>query len=120
MAGLRQLLKKEDNLDEQALKAAKVLEKNWPIVAEILGGSAATKTEDAISPGTITFFFHDGKWRFSANVKSEKKTILGDVADITKPWESVNYAVSEGECRQKDYTGQRNGQTEIPADVKVY
>ena len=120
MAGLRQLLKKEDNLDEQALKAAKVLEKSWPIVAEILGGSAATKTEDAISPGTITFFFHDGKWRFSANVKSEKKTIIGDVADIAKPWDSVNYAISEGECRQKEYTDRMNGSAPSSKGDPVY
>lgn len=120
MAGLRSVLKKENDHDAEAFKEAKVLAAKTPIVAEILGGSPAAKGEEPIAPGTITFFFREGKWRFSANVKSASKTFIGDVGDILKPWESIEFAMSEGECRQRDYTERTNGSATKPGDVPVY
>jgi len=120
MSALGKLIKKENNHDAEALKQAKVLVPKTPIVAEILGGAEGTKTEEPIAPGTITFFFRDGKWRFSANVKSASKTFIGDVGDILKPWESIELAMSEGECRQRDYTERTNGSATKPGDVPVY
>jgi len=114
MAGLRDLLKKEKDYDRQALEAAEVLRAKTPYVAEILGGSKGSATEEPISPGTITFFFREGKWRFSANVKSASKTFIGDLVDIASPWDSVNYALESGDCRQKDYTERPNGSNGVP------
>lgn len=120
MAGLRGLLKKDENHDEKAYKAAEVLRAKWPVIAEILGGTPAAGKEAAISPGTITLFVGDGQFRFSANVKSEKRTLIGDIADATSPFDSIEYALSEGLCRQKEYTERVNGSATKPGDVPVY
>lgn len=120
MAGLRDFLKGEKDYDAEALKAAKVLQDKTPIVAEILGGAPATKTAEPIAPGTITIYFREGKWRFTANVKSASKSFIGDLTDILNPWVSIELAMSEGECRQRDYTAHSNGQTKVPEDVKLY
>lgn len=120
MAGLRSVLKKEVDYDAEAFKEAKVLATKTPIVAEILGGCPASRDGDAIAPGTVTFFFREGKWRFSANVKSASKTFMGDVGDILNPWESIEFAMSEGECRQRDYTAHKNGSNPEPGSVPVY
>ena len=108
MAGLRDLIKKETNRNAEARELAKPLEKDFPFVAELLGGIAAKGQSPEVPPSTITFFFHEGKIRFSTNVKGLGKTLIGDVADVTNPWGSINTALAMGECSQKDYT-ERNG-----------
>lgn len=102
--GLRNLVSKETKHDEEARKAVKVLQKDFPWVAEILGGCPAQGDDPAISPGTITIFFHDGRFRFSANVKSQEKTFIGDVADILNLWGSVNFAFADSNVSSKRYS----------------
>lgn len=104
--GLRNLVSKESKHDEEARKAAKPLAKEFPWVAEVLGGLAANGDEPAVAPGTITIFFHDGRWRFSANVKSQEKTFIGDIADIVNLWQSINFAFAEGGVSSKRYSVQ--------------
>lgn len=104
MAGLRDLLTKEKPNGEAARKLCKPLSKEFPFVAEILGGIEAKGDQIEVSNGTITFYVHDGKIRFSANVKSAEKTFIGDVADILNPWGSINTALQMGDVSSKRYT----------------
>lgn len=103
MDDLRKLLKGGKDYEEEARKITKPLEKEFPLVAQILGGMPATKTDDAVSPGTITIFIYEGKARFSANVKSQEKTFIGDLEDITNPWGSINTAFLLGGISAKRY-----------------
>lgn len=108
MAGLRDLLNKGRDNDAEAQKIVKPLAKEFPLVAELLGGMPEKGDQAAISPGTVTFFVHDGKMRFSANVKSAEKTFIGDVADILNPWGSINTALLTGDVSSKRYTERPN------------
>jgi hypothetical protein len=106
MAGMRSLLKNGKDYDEEARKIVKPLEKEFPLVAELLGGLPETKTDPAVSPGTVTIFIHEGKARFSINVKSASRTFIGDLADILNPWGAINTALLMGDVSSKRYTGQ--------------
>lgn len=120
MAGLRDLLNKGKDHDAEAYKICEVLRQEFPLVAEILGGMPAEGTQPAVSPGTITFFVREGRVRFSANVKSQEKTFIGEIADALNPWGCVNTALLTGDVSSKRYTDRMSGQTVIPEDVKVY
>jgi len=102
--GLKDLLQKEKDDGKIARKAVEKLKKDFPWVAEILGGSPANGDDVEVSPGTITIFFHDGKIRFSANVKSAQKTFIGDIGDVLNPWGSINSAFGVGDVSSKRYT----------------
>lgn len=106
--GLRNLVSKESKHDEEARKAAKPLAKDYPWVAEILGGVEGKGDEQSIAPGTITIFFHDGRFRFSANVKSQEKTFIGDVADVVNLWQSINFAFADSNVSSKRYSVKEN------------
>lgn len=112
MAGLRDLLNGGKDHAGEALKIAKPLSKDYPIVAEILGGIPEKGDQRAVSGGTITFFIHEGKARFSVNVKGEEKTFLGEVADILNPWGSINSAMLVGDVSSKRYTERKASVTE--------
>jgi len=112
MAGLRDLLNGEKDHGEEARKAVKAIAKDFPHVAEILGGLPAKDGKDAVSPSAITIWVQDGKARFSTNVKSASKTILGDVADIANPWASINCIIGTGEVSSKRYTERENRLTD--------
>lgn len=120
MAGLRNLLNGAKDDEKSAKKVVKPLEKEFPLVAEILGGSPATEKEAAISPGTITIFIHGGKARFSANVKSAEITLIGDVADIVNLWGSINSAILVGDVSSKRYTERNAILTAEQNGVKLY
>jgi len=98
---MRNLLFREKDLSAEARKVAAPLQENYPYVFELLGGLEKTATEDEVSPGTITVFIHEGKARFSANVKSLKTTLIGDVEDIVNLWGAINTALAMGEVKSK-------------------
>jgi len=104
MAGLRDLLQKENRNGSHARKAVEALQKEYPLVAELLGGLEAKDGQPEVSPGTITIFVHEGKARFSINVKSAEKTFIGDLADVVNPWGSINSALMMGDVSSKRYT----------------
>lgn len=107
MAGLRDLLNGGKDHEAEAQKIAKPLAKEYPFVAEILGGIPEKGDQKAVSGGTITFFIHEGKARFSANVKGAEKTFLGEIADILNPWGSINSAMLVGDVSSKRYTDRK-------------
>lgn len=106
--GLRGLVFTGANGDEQAYKAAATLRKDFPTVAELLGGCPSEGELPAISPGAIVIHFHDGKWRFSCNVKSASLTFRGDIGDITNPWQSIELAFKTENVGKKAYTDPKN------------
>jgi len=112
MAGLRDLLNGEKDHGEEARKAVKAISKDFPHVAEILGGLPEKDGKAAVSPSAITIWIQDGKARFSSNVKSASRTILGDIADLANPWGSINCILGTGEVSSKRYTEQKASMTE--------
>jgi len=120
MAGLRDLLKGGKDHDAEAIEITKSLKKDFPFVAEVLGGCPATKTEEAVLSGTITIFIHEGKARFSVNVKSQGKTFIGDLADIANPWGSINSALAMGDVSSKRYSERTAVSTAEENGVKLY
>jgi len=112
MAGLIDLLKQEKDNGTEARKACKAIAKDFPHVAEILGGIAGKEGQEPISPSAISIWIQDGQARFSTNVKSASRTIIGDIADLSKPWESINYAIADGKVSSKRFTEQKSNVTE--------
>lgn len=104
MAGLRDFLNGEKDNGEEARKLVKGLVKEFPLVAEVLGGLPEKGGQAEVSPSAITIFIHGGRIRFSTNVKSAGKTILGEVNDVLNPWGSINSALLTGEVSSKRYT----------------
>lgn len=102
---MRDLLSKKKDPSVEAQKVVAPLREDYPYVAELLGGMAESGEQKAISPGTITLFVHEGKARFSANVKSEEVTFIGDLEDIVNPLGSINTALAMGDVSSKRYTG---------------
>jgi len=120
MAGLRDLINGGKDHAAEALKAAKPLQKEYPIVAEILGGMPEKGDQPAVSSGTITFFVSDGRIRFSANVKSAEKTFIGDISDILNPWGSINSVMLVGDVSSKRYTDQKASKTDPEKQALLY
>lgn len=112
MAGLRDLLNGGKDYASEALRIAKPLAKDYPIVAEILGGLPEKGDQASVSAGTITFFIHEGKMRFSANVKGAEKTFIGEVGDPLNPWGCVNSAMLVGDVSSKRYTDRKASMTD--------
>jgi len=109
---LRALLVKDGDNDEATQKAVAALTAEYPIVAEILGGCAATGTQAAVQPGSITLYVRNGRLCWSAVVKSEKMKFYGEVADVVNPYGSINSAMMLGECSMLPYTEQKGNYTE--------
>jgi len=105
---MRDLLTRKKDPSIEAQKIVACLREDYPYVADLLGGMPEKGDQKAVSPGTITLFVHEGKARFSANVKSEELTFIGDVADIVNPLGSINTALAMGDVSSKRYTGQAN------------
>lgn len=112
MAGLLDLLKQEKDNGNEARKACKTIAKDFPHVAEILGGIAGKEGQETVSPSAISIWIQDGQARFSTNVKSANRTIIGDIADLAKPWESINYAIGDGKVSSKRFTEPKASVTE--------
>lgn len=104
--GLRGLVTGGKDVIQINQKAVEVLRETCPLVAEILAGVPASGDQPAFEGSTITFFVNDGRLRFSANVKSSLIKFVGDVADPSLPWESINTALLTGEVSSKRYTEQ--------------
>lgn len=115
--GLRDLVKDTKDNGEKARKAVKTIAKDFPHVAEILGGLAAKDDQPEISPSAITIWITDGKARFSTNVKSASKTLLGEVADLANPWASINCILGTGEVSSKRYTEPKTSMTQEEKDL---
>lgn len=114
MSKLRGLLFGGRDRNAQAKKAVEPIEKDYPVVAEILAGCEAEGDSPAIPGGTISFWIYDGRLRASVNVKSQGKCFFLDVADITKPWASIQLAIELGEFGEKAEDVRRST-TEQPA-----
>jgi len=102
--GLRGLLKGGKNYEQEAQKIVEKLKEDYPFVAEILGGLPATQTDEAVAPGTITIYIHEGRARFTCNVKSSSQTIFGEVGDIVNIWASIDLALLTGQVSSKRFT----------------
>ena len=113
---MRDLLTRKKDPSIEAQKIVACLREDYPYVADLLGGMPEKGDQKAVSPGTITLFVHEGKARFSANVKSEELTFIGDVADIANPLGSINTALAMGDVSSKRYTDR----TSTTADQEKY
>lgn len=111
MASLREMVKKENGNGKKNREAVKALRKDFPLVAELLGGSEAKGDLPEVSAGTITFFIHEGKARITGNVKDLMTSFICDIPDLLNPWQCIEYALKSGECSQKDYTGRNSRPT---------
>lgn len=111
MAGLRDLINGGKDHDAESQKIVKCIAKEYPLVAEILGGLPEKGDEKKVSPSAITIFIHEGKARFSTNVKSAEQTFIGDLVDLENPWGSINTALLTGGVSSKRYTARTNGMT---------
>jgi len=120
MAGLRDLINGGKDNDLEAQKVAKVLAKDYPLVAEILGGLSEKGDSPKVSPSAITIFIHEGKARFSTNVKSAERTLIGEIEDLENPWGSINTALLTGGVSSKRYTARVNGMTPEQEKAIVY
>jgi len=114
--GLRGLLKGGKNYEQEAQKIVEELKKTYPFVAEILGGLPATPTDEAVAPGTITIYIHEGRARFTCNVKSSSQTIFGEVGDIVNIWASIDLALLTGQVSSKRFT-ERTSTSANEADI---
>jgi len=117
MPSLRDLVKKEATNGKANREAVKALRKDFPTVAELLGGLEAKGDLPEVASGTITFYVHDGKVRATANVKDLFVSFVVDIPDLLEPWKCLEFALKSGECRQKEYTGQKAKTT--PEQEKV-
>jgi len=102
--GLRTLLNGGRDYEKAAQEAVEALKKEFPIVAEILGGLPATADSPAVAPGTVTIYVHEGRARFTINVKSYSQTLFGDVEDLVNIWGSINCALLTGAVSSKRFT----------------
>jgi len=102
--GLRGLLKGGKDYEKEAQKIVQALKEEFPFVAEILGGLPADATNEAVAPGTITIYIHEGRARFTCNVKSSSQTIFGEVGDIVNIWASIDLALLTGQVSSKRFT----------------
>lgn len=109
---MRDLLTRKKDPSIEAQKIVACLREDYPYVADLLGGMPEKGDQKAVSPGTITLFVHEGKARFSANVKSEELTFIGDVADIANPLGSINTALAMGDVSSKRYTDRSSTSTD--------
>jgi len=112
MAGLRSLINGGKDHDSEAQKLVKCLAKDFPLVAEILGGLPEKGEEGKVSPSAVTIFIHEGKARFSCNVKSAEKTLIGEIGDLVNLWGSINSALLTGQVSSKRYTERHNSYTD--------
>lgn len=117
VGGLRALLNKGADVSEANSKAVEAIREEAPIVADILGGSPQVGENPGIEPGSITIYVRQGQLKWSAIVKSEKLKFFGDLADITKPLQSINCALMLGEYGVGDYTEQKPSYTEAQKKV---
>lgn len=104
MAGLRDLLNGGKDHGEANRKIAAALKKEFPLVAEILGGLPENGKSPAIPGSAITIYIREGKACFSTNVKAASVTLYGGIADILNPWGCINSVILLGEVSSKGYT----------------
>jgi len=102
--GLRSLLNGGKDYEKAAQQAVEALKEEFPIVAEILGGIPKSADAEAVAPGTITIYVHEGRARFTINVKSYSQTLFGEVEDVVNIWGSINCALLTGAVSSKRYT----------------
>ena len=114
--GLRTLLNGGKDYEKAAQQAVEALKEEFPIVAEILGGLPKTADAEAVAPGTITIYVHEGRARFTINVKSCSQTIFGELEDIVNVWGSINCALLTGAVSSKRFT-ERNATSGNEADI---
>jgi len=109
--GLRSILQGKTSSDDANRKAVDSIRESYPLIAEILGGMKAEKGQPEVLPGTLNFYVRDGVVKFSINVKSEKTTLFGDLADIAKPFDSIECALAAGKFASKPYSEQKGSYT---------
>lgn len=89
--------------DEQASRTNAVFDiaTDFPTVGEILAGVPKNGKEEAVPPGTITFYIDSGKC--CAIVKPKDGDRLGFVViqDIANPWGSLESAIIGGDIAWK-------------------
>lgn len=96
MSAYRDLFKGDG--DEQASRSAAVsaITKDFPLVAEVLAGIPKTAKDEAVPPGTITFYLDSGKP--CAIIKPKDGDYLGfvPIENLFAPWASVETAIAGG------------------------
>lgn len=117
--GLLDLLGPNGDDGARARAIANTIRKDWPILAECLGGIAAKGGQEEILGGTVNIFIHEGKAKFNVNVKSKKITFFGEIKDLKNVFESIEFAMLTGQVSSKgyterDYSSTKVAETEIP------
>lgn len=95
--------------DEQASREIAVsgIAKEFPNVSAILSGIAKNGKEEAVPPGTITFYLDAGKC--CAIVKPKDADFLGflPIEDLHDPWGSLESAIIGGLVQWKTRKSQK-------------
>lgn len=120
MASFRDLVTGGKNEHASREKGSKSLKKETPLVAEIFTGTPAEGANSEVSPGTISFYMDGAQLKFSIYVKSPEVKYFGVVADILKPFESVNSALLMGDVSRKRHSEQGNGKTDPEKEALLY
>lgn len=113
MAGFRDLVTQKGDGHEERAKGAKEIKKMWPTLYEVLVGSEKTATDLEVPPSTVAVFLEGTKAKFVINVKGGEATFFGVVADITKPFDSIECALMMGEVSRKRDSRQRYSGEEL-------
>jgi hypothetical protein len=96
MSAYRDLFKGDG--DEQASRTVAVaaIAKDFPLVSEVLAGIPKNGKEEAVPPGTITFYLDSGKC--CAIIKPKDGDYLGfvPIENLNAPWDSLESAISGG------------------------
>jgi len=96
MSTYRELFKGDRDEQKSREEAVSAITEDFPNVSQILAGIGKTGKEDAVPPGTITFYLDSGKW--CAIVKPKEGDFCGflPIEDIEHPWASLENAILGG------------------------
>lgn len=108
------LLQAENGSHEAKEKALATLAQEAPLVAQVLGGRAASANTPEISGGSVSFYMDGNRMKFTIFVKSPEQKFFGVVADPVNPWESVNTALLLGDVSRKRHSDPLDSNGKVP------
>lgn len=107
MAGFRSLVTTKEDGHEARAKGAETIKEMWPTLYEVLVGTEKTATDMEVPPATVAVFLEGTKAKFVINVKGGEHTFFGVVADLAKPFDSIECALMMGEVSRKRDSGRK-------------
>lgn len=120
VGSIRSLINEKGDFNGGREKAVETIKEFAPLVAECLAGCPKDSQGEEMPPGSITFWLDGPVAKFTYSVKTISVTYYGTVADLAKPWESVNSALLMGEVSRKRHSVNENTLAELDKAGKVY